>query len=29
MRKYNKKLIKKELEMLDKDMYWWYNVIRK
>jgi hypothetical protein len=29
MRKYNKKLIKKELEMLDKDIYWWYNIIRR
>ena len=29
MRRYNKKLIKKELEMLDKDIYWWYNDIKK
>ena len=29
MRRYNKKLINKELKKLDKDMYWWYNVIRR
>ena len=29
MRRYNKKIINEELKRLDKDMYWWYNVIRR